>query len=223
MNEIKENPVKTHSSDRAHYVSNSELYKVYCDWYKELISARNNNQEEPEMPRYIAESIIKICTRLAYRPNFINYSYREDMIGDAIENCIRTVKNFNPEKSINPFSFITTIAFNAFLRRIKAEQNQTRVKSRLIAELPMDELMDVQEHDEDTLRYHNQFIEFLRENNYIGVSVIPVKSKQKKELYEEIGLEEFTNGWLSENDITIECISTSNSNNESVVDEENDN
>jgi len=187
-------PVKLKPKEKPHYVSNPELYKAYCDWYKELIKARKKNKEEPEMPRYIAESIMKICTRLAYRPNFINYSYRDEMIGDAIENCIRTVKNFNPEKSINPFSFITTIAFRAFLRRIAAEQKQTYVKSKMIEEMPMDELMDVQEHDEDTVQYHNQFIEFLRENSYISSAHEPAKRKKKKELHEEVGLEEFFSG-----------------------------
>lgn len=175
---------------KPHYVSNADLYKAYVDWYSNIITAKQNGTEEPGIPKFIAESIMKICTRLAYRPNFINYSFREEMIGDALENTIRTAKNFNPERSNNPFSFITTIAFNAFLRRIKTEQKETYIKSKIIEEIPIEELMDVQDHDEDTMQSHNQFVNFLRDNNYI---VAPPNSQKKKSkaLQEEIGLEEF--------------------------------
>jgi DNA-directed RNA polymerase specialized sigma24 family protein len=192
-------PVKIKPKDKPFYVSNPDLYKAYCDWHIGILEAKKQEEEIPEMPRYIAESIMKICTRLSYRPNFINYSYKEEMIGDAIENCIRTAKNFNPEKSTNPFSFITTIAWNAFLRRIQSEQKQSHIKAKMIEELPMDELMDVQEHDEETLSYHNQFIEFLRENSYTHSPDQP-KRKKKKQLHEEIGLEEFFEGETNESD-----------------------
>jgi DNA-directed RNA polymerase specialized sigma24 family protein len=181
---VVEKQVKISPKLKPHYVSNPELYKAYCEWYIKIIEAEAESRPPPDVPKYIAESIIKICTRLAYRPNFINYSFREDMIGDAIENCIRTVKNFNPEQSTNPFSFITTIAYNAFLRRIAAEHKQTFVKAKLISELPMDELMDVQDHDEETMQHHSQFIDFLRENSYIINATEPVK-KRKKLLHEE--------------------------------------
>lgn len=178
--------------DKPYYVSNPELYKVYCDWHAAISAAKLTGAEEPQIPKFIAESILKISTRLAFRPNFMNYSFRDDMIGDAIENCIRTAKNFNPEKSNNPFSFITTIAWHAFVRRIQAEQKQTVIKSKIIEDLPIEDFLDVQEVDEDTMSQHNQFVEFLRENSFISV---PTQSKKRKQkLHEEIGLEEFFAG-----------------------------
>jgi DNA-directed RNA polymerase specialized sigma24 family protein len=189
---------KIRPRDRPHYVSNPVLYKAYCDWHIEILKASKEGKERPEMPKFIAESIMKICTRLAYRPNFINYSYRDEMIGDAIENCFRTATNFNPEKSINPFSFITTIAFNAFLRRIQSEQRQTHIKSKLIEELPIEELMDMQDHDEETMQHHHQFIDFLRENSFTKSPVETPRKKKKKLLHEEIGLEEFFDGAIEQ-------------------------
>jgi DNA-directed RNA polymerase specialized sigma24 family protein len=114
------------------------------------------------------------------------------MVADAIENCIKTVKNFNPAKSTNPFSFITTIAYNAFLRRIEMEKKQSYVKGKLIEELPMDELMNIDEHDEDTMKIHTQFVDYLRDNNYL-VTESPLDRKKRKKqvkLHEET-LEEF--------------------------------
>jgi DNA-directed RNA polymerase specialized sigma24 family protein len=187
MSEVKVKP-----KDRAHYVSNKDLYEAYCNWHKDILDAKAMELEEPQMSNYIAESIMKICHRLSFRPNFINYSYRDEMVADAIENCIKTVKNFNPAKSTNPFSFITTIAYNAFLRRIEMEKKQSYVKGKLIEELPMDELMNIDEHDEDTMKIHTQFVDYLRDNNYL-VTESPLDRKKRKKqvkLHEET-LEEF--------------------------------
>ncbi len=176
---------------KPNYVCNADLYQAYVDWNKEILEARESGKEDPRIPNYIAESILKICHRLSFRPNFINYSYREDMVGDALENCIKTAKNFNPAKSINPFSFITTIAFNAFLRRIETEKKQSYVKGKMIEDMPLDELMDVQDHDDDIISYHNQFIEFLRENNYTNNLIPDKKHRKSVQLHEEDNLESF--------------------------------
>jgi DNA-directed RNA polymerase specialized sigma24 family protein len=179
---------------KPNYVCNADLYQAYVKWNQDIDEAKLHGKDEPPIPNYIAESIMKICHRLSFRPNFINYSYREDMVGDALENCIKTAKNFNIAKSENPFSFITTIAFNAFLRRIEAEKKQSYVKGKLIEDLPLDELMNIQEHDDDIVNYHNQFIEFLRENNYTDTTTMsPAERKRNKkvQLHEEDNLESF--------------------------------
>ena len=82
----------------------------------------------PPVTNYIGECFLKIATHLSYRPNFINYTYRDEMISDGIENCLQYVKNFNPEKSSNPFAYFTQIIYYAFLRRIQKEKKQTHVK-----------------------------------------------------------------------------------------------
>ena len=81
---------------------------------------------------YIGECFLKIATHLSYRPNFINYTYREDMIADGIENCLQYVSNFNAEKSKNPFAYFTQIIYYAFLRRIAKEKKQTHIRNKMI-------------------------------------------------------------------------------------------
>jgi hypothetical protein len=94
--------------------------------------ALDNEEEQPSVSNYIGECFLKIATHLSYRPNFINYTYRDDMISDGIENCLQYVANFNPEKSNNPFAYFTQIIYYAFLRRIAKEKKQTHVKNKMI-------------------------------------------------------------------------------------------
>ena len=86
----------------------------------------------PPVTNYIGECFLKIATHLSYRPNFINYTYRDEMISDGIENCLQYVKNFNPEKSKNPFAYFTQIIYYAFLRRIAKEKKQSHIKNKMI-------------------------------------------------------------------------------------------
>lgn len=83
---------------------------------------------KPAIPKYVAESLVKIANRLSTMPSFVNYPYREEMIGDGIVNCVEYIDNFNPAKSTNPFSYFTQIIYFAFIRRIKKEQKNTSIK-----------------------------------------------------------------------------------------------
>ena len=94
--------------------------------------AEEGGDDRPPVSNYIGECFLKIATHLSYRPNFINYTYREDMISDGIENCLQYVQNFNTEKSNNPFAYFTQIIYYAFLRRIAKEKKQTHVKNKMI-------------------------------------------------------------------------------------------
>lgn len=112
------------------------------------------------------------------------------MVGDAIENCVKVVDNFDPEKGSNPFAYLTQIAYNAMIRRIQMEQKQQYIKGKLIQDMPLDELFDVQDQDGDDPQFHNQFIEYLRENNFINIEDKKPK-KAKKKLAEDEPLEQF--------------------------------
>ena len=85
---------------------------------------KKDGKKPPPVTNYIGECFLKIVNHLSYRPNFINYTYREEMISDGIENCLQYVHNFNPEKSDNPFAYFTQIIYYAFLRRIQKEKKQ---------------------------------------------------------------------------------------------------
>ena len=112
-----------------HYVDNKKFLEAMIDWNKEIKEAEGIGEETPPVSNYIGECFLKIATHLSYRPNFINYTYREEMISDGIENCLQYATNFNPEKSKNPFAYFTQIIYYAFLRRIAKEKKQSHVKN----------------------------------------------------------------------------------------------
>ena len=93
--------------------------------------AEKRGRKKPEVTNYIGECFLKIANHLSYRPNFINYTFRDDMISDGIENCLQYMNNFNPEKSKNPFAYFTQIIYYAFIRRIQKEKKQIQIKSKL--------------------------------------------------------------------------------------------
>ena len=111
-----------------HYVDNKKFLQAMIDWRETWPDEENI----PPVTNYIGECFLKIATHLSYRPNFINYTYRDKMISDGIENCLQYVKNFNPEKSKNPFAYFTQIIYYAFLRRIAKEKKQSHIKNKMI-------------------------------------------------------------------------------------------
>jgi len=118
--------------NESHYVNNKEFYSEMTEWKKLVDEASDVGEERPAITTYIAECFIKIAERLSHRANFINYPYREEMVGDGIENCLMYAHNFNPEKSKNPFSYFTQIIYYAFLRRIEKEKKQSFIKFKLL-------------------------------------------------------------------------------------------
>lgn len=114
----------------AHYVDNKLLYQVMKEYIDAVNEAERTGKEKPRIPKYVGECIVKISIRLASRPNFYNYSYKDDMIADGIETCCRYLHNFSTEKSQNPFSYFTQIIYYSFLQRIAKEKKQAYVKSK---------------------------------------------------------------------------------------------
>lgn len=164
------------------YVSNVRLYQEYVDWYASIQAARDVGVKEPPIPAYIVESMMKIANRLTYKPNFINYTFKDDMVSDALYDCVRFAQKFNISKSENPFSYITTICFYAFLRRIDKEKTHTYIKAKLVTDGPMNEFFS-QENTDDA-EYKNMYVEFLRE---VGNSddCLPMSMKRAAKLKEK--------------------------------------
>lgn len=115
-----------------HYVNNEELLNAFIAWKGEVKEAEECGDPPPQVPEYIAECLLKIATRLSYKSNFINYGFREDMISDAIENCLSYIHNFDPNKSRNPFAYFTQIIYYAFLRKIQKEKKQLYIKYKAL-------------------------------------------------------------------------------------------
>ena len=108
----------------AHYVDNKTLYQVMVEYKKDVKDAEEVDDPPPKIPDYVGACLLKIANRLSTKPNFINYTFREEMVSDGIENCINYINNFDPEKSKNPFAYFTQIIYYAFLRRIQKEKKQ---------------------------------------------------------------------------------------------------
>lgn len=112
---------------KVHYVDNQRFYSEIVEYRKRLQKSREEGTEEPRIPDYIGECIWKIAEKLSTKPCFINYSYRDEMVSDGIENCILYFKDYNPEIGQNPFAYFTQVIYYAFLRRISKEEKNRYV------------------------------------------------------------------------------------------------
>lgn len=173
----------------AHYVNNADFLKALIEYRENVEQAAKDGKPKPQLSNYIGECILKIATHLSYKPNFINYSYRDDMILDGIENCIQYIDNFNPDKSSNPFAYFTQIIYYAFLRRIAKEKKQSYIKGKLIQDMPF-EAFELQEGDDGD--YHNAYLEFMQNNQTFDDSFIERK-KAKKKKTTQVNLDDFIN------------------------------
>ena len=157
------------TTKKEHYVNNKEFLAAMTEYCKNVNRAKRNKQPKPPVTDYIGSCFLKIANHLSYRPNFINYTFRDDMISDGIENCLQYLDNFNPKTSNNPFAYFTQIIYYAFVRRIQKEKKQVTIKNRLITESNYDDMTLQPGEDKE---FKNQFTEFLKKN-------MPVEEQQK--------------------------------------------
>ena len=129
-----------------HYVNNKELLQALILYREKVAHAKENDLPKPRITNYLGECFLKIATHLSYKPNFVNYMFRDDMISDGIENCVQYIHNFDPEKSKNPFAYFTQIIHYAFLRRIQKEKKQLDIKTKIIERTGFDEVMKVDDN-----------------------------------------------------------------------------
>ena len=125
-----------------HYVNNKEFLAALIRYQEDIEIARLLDKPKPVIPRYIGECFLKIANHLSFKPNFVNYMFKEDMISDGIENCVQYIHNFNPEKSRNPFAYFTQIIHYAFLRRIQREKRQLEIKNKILEKSGYSEVFD---------------------------------------------------------------------------------
>ena len=128
-----------------HYVNNKELLEALIVYREKGAIAKEKGLPKPRITNYLGSCFLKIATHLSYKPNFVNYMFRDDMISDGIENCVQYIHNFDPEKSRNPFAYFTQIIHYAFLRRIQKEKKQLDIKNKIIEKTGFDEVMHVDE------------------------------------------------------------------------------
>ena len=114
-------PGMTRRKRSEHYVNNKEFLAAIVEYKEKVALAAERGEDKPRITRYIGECFLKIATHLSFKPNFVNYMFKDDMVCDGIENCVQYINNFNPEKSKNPFAYFTQIIHYAFLRRIQGQ------------------------------------------------------------------------------------------------------
>jgi len=173
---------------KKHYINNADFLQALIEYRDKCALAKKEDRQEPPIPNYVGECFLKIAEHLSRKPNFVSYSFRDEMIADGIENCIQYFRNFNPDKSKNPFAYFTQIIYFAFLRRITREKKQLYVKYKATQQFGILDEGEMYEDENGNMRqfelYDNiaEFIETFEEN------------KEKKKKAKSKGLEKFIEG-----------------------------
>ena len=131
------------------YVNNKDFLEAIIVYRNKVHNAKENGLPKPRVTNYIGECFLKIATHLSYKPNFVNYMFREDMICDGIENCVQYIDIFDPEKSSNPFAYFTQVIYFAFLRRIAKEKKQLEIKTKILERTGYEHVMYTESFEGD--------------------------------------------------------------------------
>lgn len=172
-----------------HYVDNKKLYTEMVKYTNEYQRAKEEGREPPRASNYIGECIWLIANKLSTNRNFVGYSYREEMIGDAIENCLKYLHNFDPDKSKNPFAYFTQIMYYAFLRRIEKEKKQTYIKYKAMENsIAMNESVQMAPDDQS---HFNAFVVTMDYEKLASMSEKFETKQQAKKAVRKSGIEKF--------------------------------
>lgn len=142
-----ETKTKIDKKESVHYVNNAQFSSSVVDYVKLVNEAKLNNEPIPIIPRYIAECFLRISNGLSHKSNFIRYTYREEMVMDGVENCLKAIMNYNLETATrtgkpNAFAYFTQIVWYAFLRRIAKEKKQQDIKMSYLSKAGTDGLLE---------------------------------------------------------------------------------
>ena len=183
---------KIKPQDKPHYVNNKEFSLAVVDYCeKEDKAKKQKSKKTPIVPNYIAECFLKIAEGLSHKSNFIRYTYREEMVMDAVENCLKAIKNYDIETATrtgtpNAFAYFTQISWYAFLRRIEKEKKQQDIKLKYIANIGVDELVDTSSGEipsDETMAFVDNLrarIDGVRANDLYWKDVVTEEKKKRK-------------------------------------------
>ena len=160
--------MKKKPKERPHYVNNKEFSGSVVDYVNSANEARSKEEEEPIITEYIGTCFLKIAEGLSHKPNFSGYTYREEMVMDAVENCIKAIMNYDVKKATrtglpNAFAYFTQITYYAFLRRIAKEKKHQDIKELYMEHAGAEGFMHVSGHADasgivDRVRFKSQLI-----------------------------------------------------------------
>jgi hypothetical protein len=170
--------------DKPHYVNNKDFSQAVVDYCYDVKEKEKNGEARPQVPNYVAQCFLRIAEGLSHKANFVRYTYREEMVMDAVENCLKAIENYDVEtatRSGNPnaFAYFTQISWYAFLRRIQKEKKQQDIKMKFISEADLSEFLA---ESDDTSGGQNQpFVDTLRHR----IDVVKEADKEFKEYIKE--------------------------------------
>ena len=185
-----------------HYVNNSDLSTAVVEYVEKVDNARKKKNNIPKVPDYIAQCFLKIAEGLSHKANFIRYTYREEMVMDAVENCLKAIGNYNLEAATrtgkpNAFAYFTQITWYAFLRRITKEKKQQEIKLKYLTKSGIDSFIDTGSeatasdtatHFVDTLRDR---IQRVRSSDEEMKEIVKKERKKRKVKIADSDLSEF--------------------------------
>ncbi len=187
-----------------HYVNNKEFSQAVVDYCTTLKEAKANEQPLPIVPDYIASCFLKISEGLSHKSNFIRYTYREEMVMDAVENCLKAIENYNIEAATrtglpNAFAYFTQISWYAFLRRIAKEKKQQDVKLRYLSQSGLEEYIATDQSDQQSVQVVQAFVNQLKDridrvkekDTEIKQYVKDEKKRKKRVMYVDSDLGDF--------------------------------
>ena len=181
--------------NKAHYINNKEFSLAVVEYVKKATAAKEKNKTVPKVTDYIARCFIKIAEGLSHRPNFVRYTYREEMVMDAVENCLRAIGNYNIETATrtgkpNAFSYFTQICYFAFIRRITKEKRQQDIKFKFIEKMGIEDFVAMgmdEEGAEETAAYvdtlRQRISQVRQKDTAIKEFAKEEKKKEKLELF----------------------------------------
>ena len=150
---------KRRDPNSAHYIDNKEMLVKISEYRVKRLEAEECGEPKPRVTNYLGECFVKIANHLAFKSNFVNYTFRDEMILDGIENCLTYMDNFDPAKSKNPFAYFTQITYYAFIRRIQKEKRQMETKFKYIKSLDIEQILA---HGSDGDSHNNEYLSYMR-------------------------------------------------------------
>ena len=169
-----------------HYVNNADFSAAVVEYVTRVNEAKDNGKEQPIIPDYIAQCFLRIAEGLSHKHNFIRYTYREEMVMDAVENCLKAIYNYNLEHATrtgkpNAFAYFTQITWYAFLRRIAKEKKQQDVKLKFLSRASIEDFIDGFDNDDAGSHDIMSYVDTLRDR----IDKVKDNDKQIKEFAKE--------------------------------------
>ena len=188
---------------KPHYVNNRDFSLAVVEYVKSVHAAKDAEKPIPKVTNYVATCFMKISEGLSHRPNFVRYTYREEMVMDGVENCLRAINNYKIETATrtgnpNAFSYFTQICFFAFIRRITKEKKQQEIKYKYLTSSGVEAFMSIDMSEEFSKLVAANYVDILKdriekvkEADQVVKELVKKEKRKKRETKVDSDLSEF--------------------------------